>query len=794
MKRTSITIATILLIAAILGWFLGTFAAGTTTDSGQILAVVAVNLLIGLVVSFALLVATDRMLRSRLKAVSRQARRAVLASFVVLAIVLSIIANAHDSHAIRSLFGDLSNSSHLLGSWAEGWLFLIFMLTSGMALFYVFYVLYEEWVGRRSRTIAPIVTARDRRALLLKLVFGAVVVWLLMQATMTGSWIKFPQYLVETGGSRQIGSERNDSIVVVSLEFSPISHQTYLEGIKRIGAELDRQGAKVKLVVLPRDLVQSSHIRKLLEKIAQQGNVVLAVPPEVNLDEKERLVQNPSPGASDIDWGVASVVAAGEWHFSMRFFPLSYRVRDQGDVVPEAAVRVVDRFRGGNARAKGSVVGSNFSLGSYSTGLFKDGSAVVIRALAVWKVIRCEVLWSEENDTLWYLINNQRLTSLTELPGTPFKGKIVILDPGNSPGFQTQGESYGQTAAIIVHQILRGYSLTPIDVWTPWLVIAAQAAGIVLMLYLQPVVAAILIFVFAFGQPFLYAWIISHTGLVAEIMPPTLTAWWSVMILLFVRIFHERRRMEIKEKKRAEEELRTAHDMQMGLMPKEDPKIPGYEISGICRPADEVGGDFFDYVWLDDRKTRLGIAIGDVSGKAMKAAITAVMTSGMVYREVGTNETPKGILRKINKPMYLKTDKRIFTALSFAIIDLRKKKMVFSNAGQMQPLLKRGEKIQSIKVEGTHLPLGMTEDAEYSEATVQLRKGDLIVFHTDGVPEAMNEKNELFGFDRLESIVRGASSDSSAKNMVAGIMQQVQEFTGGTMQHDDMTVVVVKIL
>ncbi len=120
--------------------------------------------------------------------------------------------------------------------------------------------------------------------------------------------------------------------------------------------------------------------------------------------------------------------------------------------------------------------------------------------------------------------------------------------------------------------------------------------------------------------------------------------------------------------------------------------------------------------------------------------------------------------------------------------------MIFSNAGQMQPLLKRGEKIQSIKVGGSHLPLGMTEDAEYNEATVQLRKGDLVVFHTDGVPEAMNEKNELFGFEQLETIVKESSSELSANQIATIIVDRVAKFTGPTKQHDDMTVVAVRVL
>jgi serine phosphatase RsbU (regulator of sigma subunit) len=243
-----------------------------------------------------------------------------------------------------------------------------------------------------------------------------------------------------------------------------------------------------------------------------------------------------------------------------------------------------------------------------------------------------------------------------------------------------------------------------------------------------------------------------------------------------------------------ESELRTAHDMQMGLMPKEDPKIEGFDISGICLPANEVGGDFFDYVWLNDAKSLLGIAVADVSGKAMKAAITAVMTSGMVYREVGTNDTPKSILRKINRPMYLKTDKNVFTALSFAIIDLKKNELTFSNAGQMMPLLRRGETLRSIKVEGPRLPLGVQEVVDYDEITVRLQSNDILILFTDGVVEAKNIKEELWGFERMEQAVRNLPQSLTAKEMGETLFAEANKFARTAKQHDDMTIVVVRVL
>ena len=247
----------------------------------------------------------------------------------------------------------------------------------------------------------------------------------------------------------------------------------------------------------------------------------------------------------------------------------------------------------------------------------------------------------------------------------------------------------------------------------------------------------------------------------------------------------------LEERTRLSTELRAAHDMQMGLMPKEDPVVPGFDISGICLPANEVGGDFFDYVWLDQKKTKLGVAVADVSGKAMKAAITAVMTSGMIYQEIENGKSPKKILRKINKPLYAKIDERMFTALSFAVLDVKKKELRFSNAGQMYPALKRQGRIIMLEVKGARLPLGIKEDVLYEEMSLKLKKGDTVIFYTDGIPEAKNHKDEFYGFDRFKA--HAGEVEGSAKEIRDRILGDVKLFTGKSPQYDDMTVVVVKV-
>ena len=284
------------------------------------------------------------------------------------------------------------------------------------------------------------------------------------------------------------------------------------------------------------------------------------------------------------------------------------------------------------------------------------------------------------------------------------------------------------------------------------------------------------------------------------IITPPFWKTWSFITLsgvsfILIGLVVYRRRVNAKlEKARIISELKAAHDMQMGLMPARNPDIEGFDISGRCIPAEKVGGDYFDYIWLDNEKTKLGIAIVDASDKAMKGAMTAVMTSGMLYSEVGNSQSPRTILHKINRPMHLKTERQVFTAMSFAAIDTQTRMLTFSNAGQPQPILKRDGKIKYLKVEGMTFPLGIQENVKYGEVRVQLQSGDVLIFYTDGLPEAMNEKNELFDLERIETTMRSLKSPMRAAQIVTRLVSEVFKFCGNAHQHDDITLVVVRVL
>jgi len=283
------------------------------------------------------------------------------------------------------------------------------------------------------------------------------------------------------------------------------------------------------------------------------------------------------------------------------------------------------------------------------------------------------------------------------------------------------------------------------------------------------------------------------------IKPPFWKSWWFIIIsavfLILIGYTWIRQRVHEKiEKARILNKLTAAHDTQMGLMPTSDPIIEGFDISGVCKPAEEVGGDFFDYVWVDEEKKKLGIAIVDVSEKAMKGAMNAVMTSGMVYREIGCGDSPHLFLHKINKAQFLKTEPNVFTSMLYGVLDIDSNIFTISNAGHPQPILKRNSEIIYIKGEKNHFPLGVQEDVTYTEKTIIFQSGDILVCYTDGLPEAMNESNELFDFHRIERTIQNMPSSITASEAIETLLSEVEKFSGTSKQHDDITIVVIKLI
>jgi serine phosphatase RsbU (regulator of sigma subunit) len=251
---------------------------------------------------------------------------------------------------------------------------------------------------------------------------------------------------------------------------------------------------------------------------------------------------------------------------------------------------------------------------------------------------------------------------------------------------------------------------------------------------------------------------------------------------------------EREERETLKTELKLAHDVQMSLMPKGRPEVPGFDITGMSVPAREVGGDFFDYSCLGGENSRCGIPVFDVSGKGMQAAMSAVFTSGAFASEARQSSSPAEILTRLNRAVCSHSRRGHFVAFLLASIDPQTRCLTFANAGQTRPILKSGDTVQSLDSVGVHFPLGMKEDSAYEERTVQLHPGDTLFLLTDGFTDAMNNRQEMFGTERIEQLLKDFRlNGASAQNMMEFITSEVRAHVGTAPQHDDMTLVVVKV-
>ena len=743
----------------------------------------------GIVVALLCVYTILRILKSSPSSWSAQSIRAAVLLILFCSVLFGWVAQGLFSRAFTIfVFGNPLTVLRIHVSDTFGGLSSILFVTS---LAYGLYRIAERNRRRHGRTPTETRNAKDRVALLSKLSIAGIIV--LAISIWFGN--------IETNRRMQLGvldrkwNTESDSLIrCLVFENRGVSYQRYLETMVQACVHLQKARARLVIVPLPTDLEPSEVNKTLVRTMADLGMVVFAVSADEKSEEPMFSVDPPLENAIPIKWGVISAQSLpSRWWWPYKYFPLSYHEAITGPLVPDVALVAVAEYLGYEKGMAPKIEDSKLSMGGYVASVSGDNSLQILHRIYPMLPYQFYVKASDTSDSVEFAVGGTDVpirSGLTDREWQLMEGKIVLVEAGNPI---TKTWNFAWTYANIIHNILNHQSVLPLASWTPFIVVLTLLIVGGLVVLLRTWLALLSCAILAIIQGNLFGWLALNYGVGIEFVAPITAVVLGLFAFSFVLIADERKQMDKLEKKRIVEELKAAHDMQMGLMPTEDPKITGFDISGLCNPADEVGGDFFDYVWLDEKRTRLGIAIGDVSGKAMKAAITAVLTSGMVYREASMSETPKSILRKINKPIYLKTDRRMFTAMTFAIIDIRRKMLTFSNAGQMQPLLRRNGTIQPLKVRGVRVPLGMMEEADYQEVSLKLRSNDLLLFYTDGVVEAMNEKKEMFGFERLESIVKDTSNNQSAKGIVQDVVGQVQQFTAGVAQHDDMTLVVVKV-
>jgi len=243
-----------------------------------------------------------------------------------------------------------------------------------------------------------------------------------------------------------------------------------------------------------------------------------------------------------------------------------------------------------------------------------------------------------------------------------------------------------------------------------------------------------------------------------------------------------------QQERRLERDLALARELQMRLLPQTLPQLGHLELAAKFTPARAIGGDLYDFIPYS--LSRLGIVIGDVSGKGAPAAIYAALVSGILRSHAPIEPGPAEMLSAVNLSLAERRIEAQFVSIIYAVWDDEHRTLLVANSGLPRPVLVHEGK-NSI-IEATGLPLGLFDDASYDEFRFKMKPGDMFVFFSDGILDARNRQGELFGRGRVEKII-AECADQSADSVVASLFEAVAEHSAGVETFDDQTVLAIKV-
>ncbi len=250
---------------------------------------------------------------------------------------------------------------------------------------------------------------------------------------------------------------------------------------------------------------------------------------------------------------------------------------------------------------------------------------------------------------------------------------------------------------------------------------------------------------------------------------------------------------EAAEREVLQRELSIARDVQQRLLPQTLPRVAGLDCFGLCRPAREVGGDYYDFLELPNQV--LGLAIGDVAGKGIPASLLmASLQASLRGQTMGGCDNLETLVKNVNQLVYAASPVNRYATFFYAQYDAAQLKLTYVNAGHNAPLLLRCDagRRELLRLETGGPPVGLVPFSAYQSGAMQLRSGDLIVFFTDGISEAMNSQEEEWGEENLIGILQG-SDNRRPETLVDEIFRAADSFAGGAPQHDDMTIVILSL-
>ncbi len=264
----------------------------------------------------------------------------------------------------------------------------------------------------------------------------------------------------------------------------------------------------------------------------------------------------------------------------------------------------------------------------------------------------------------------------------------------------------------------------------------------------------------------------------------------------FVRDITERKRAEKEltrltlEKERIENELKFASLIQKEFLPENPPTFPGYVFAAQTIPARFVGGDFFDFIRVEEN--HLGIVLGDVAGKGVSAALHMARLMSDFRNIVQTNAEPSRVMNEVNRLLQERARRGMFATALYILIDLQSKTLQAANAGHHPILIRKpnNQIVQKLKSGG--IPLGIIPESPYTSEEFNVESGDLVLLFSDGAVEPTNEKKEPFGMERL---CRAVSSDNSPPpNLIQNLFETIARFSAGSSPHDDLTFLAFQVL
>lgn len=244
----------------------------------------------------------------------------------------------------------------------------------------------------------------------------------------------------------------------------------------------------------------------------------------------------------------------------------------------------------------------------------------------------------------------------------------------------------------------------------------------------------------------------------------------------------------VEQQRELESEVAMAAGIQMGLLPANPPAVPGADIAGLCLPAANVGGDYYDLV-LDDRG-RLVLLIADVAGHSIGSALLMAMARSVLRREIAQGSSPAGVLAVTNEAMFSDlVTAGLFITMFCARYDPADGRLTYANAGHNPPVLKHATGTSELDADGA--AIGFLEQVAFEERSAVLAPGDALLLYTDGVVEALDAVEEQFGEERLGELVQTIASQG-ADALITTVVEAVNDFTGGGHQRDDITMVALR--